>query len=325
MKAVVVTKPGKPEVLQIEERNTPVPAAHEVLIRVRAAGVNRPDLAQRVGKYPAPDGVPADIPGLEVSGTIEALGETVKNWEIGDQVCALIAGGGYAEYAVAPASQCLTIPEGVSLEEAASLPETFFTVWNNMFYKGHFQAGDKVLVHGGSSGIGVAAIQMITALDGIVFTTAGTEEKCRICEHLGARIAVNYRKDDFEEKIREQTGSDGIDIILDMVGGAYTLKNIRLLANKGRLIMINAMQNKIGEVDLIRVMKKELVLTGSTLRPKSIAYKGQLATQLMGQIWPLFPDRIKPLVHTAFPLAEAYRAHELMESSTHIGKILLFA
>jgi len=323
MKAVVVTEPGDPEVLQIKERNKPVPGKNEVLIKVRAAGVNRPDLAQRLGQYPAPEGVPADIPGLEVSGIVEQLGETVKTWEIGDQVCALIAGAGYAEYVVAPASLCLTIPEGISLEEAASLPETFFTVWNNVFDKGKFRAGDKVLVHGGSSGIGVAAIQMIHALGGRVFTTAGTDEKCRACKTLGAEMAINYRQEDFEEKIKTHLNGAAIDIILDMVGGDYTLKNIRLLAKKGRLIMINAMQNKIGEVDLIRMMKNELVLTGSTLRPQSVAYKGLIATQLMAQIWPLFPDKIKPFVHTAFPLAEAHRAHRLMESSRHIGKILL--
>jgi len=217
----------------------------------------------------------------------------------------------------------LTIPEGISLEEAASLPETFFTVWNNVFDKGKFRAGDKVLVHGGSSGIGVAAIQMIHALGGRVFTTAGTDEKCRACKTLGAEMAINYRQEDFEEKIKTHLNGAAIDIILDMVGGDYTLKNIRLLAKKGRLIMINAMQNKIGEVDLIRMMKNELVLTGSTLRPQSVAYKGLIATQLMAQIWPLFPDKIKPFVHTAFPLAEAHRAHRLMESSRHIGKILL--
>ncbi|WP_439481312.1 NAD(P)H-quinone oxidoreductase [Cyclobacterium plantarum] len=323
MKAVVISKPGDPEVLQVKERIKPEPGENEVLIKVRAAGVNRPDLAQRMGKYPAPDGVPSDIPGLEISGTVEQLGKTVKTWEIGDQVCALIAGGGYAEYVVAPASQCLTIPEGISLEEAASLPETFFTVWNNVFEKGKFRSTDKVLVHGGSSGIGVATIQMVNALGGRVFTTAGTDEKCQACIALGAEMAINYQLEDFEDKIKTHFDGAAIDIILDMVGGDYTLKNIRLLAPKGRLIMINAMKNKIGEVDLIRIMKNELVLTGSTLRPQSVAYKGHIATQLMAQIWPLFPDKIKPIIHTAFPLADARHAHQLMESSTHIGKILL--
>ncbi|WP_162340344.1 NAD(P)H-quinone oxidoreductase [Cyclobacterium salsum] len=325
MNAIVITKAGPPEVLQLEERPVPEPKENEVLIRVRAAGVNRPDLAQRLGKYPAPEGVPEDIPGLEVSGWVEKLGKTVKTWEIGDEVCALIAGGGYAEYVVAPADQCLTIPEGVGLEEAASLPETYFTVWNNVFKIGKFQSGEKVLVHGGSSGIGVAAIQMIRALGGEVFTTAGTDEKCETCLELGASLAVNYRREDFEEKLKTRLQGAKINLILDMVGGSYSLKNIRLLAQKGRLIMINAMNGNIGEVDLIRIMKKELVLTGSTLRPQSVEYKGILATELMAQVWPLFPDMIRPVVHTAFPLKDAFKAHQLMESSKHIGKILLLA
>lgn len=325
MNAIVITKAGPPDVLQLEERPLPEPKENEVLIRVRAAGVNRPDLAQRLGKYPAPEGVPEDIPGLEVSGWVEKLGKTVKTWEIGDEVCALIAGGGYAEYVVAPADQCLTIPEGVSLEEAASLPETFFTVWNNVFKIGRFQSGEKVLVHGGSSGIGVAAIQMIRALGGEVFTTAGTDEKCEICMELGASLAINYRREDFEETLKTRLQGAKINLILDMVGGSYSLKNIRLLAQKGRLIMINAMNGNIGEVDLIRIMKKQLVLTGSTLRPQSVEYKGILATELMAQVWPLFPDMIRPVVHTAFPLKNAFKAHQLMESSKHIGKILLLA
>lgn len=323
MKAIVVTKPGPADVLQLEDRPVPVPKENEVLIRVRAAGVNRPDLAQRLGKYPAPPGVPEDIPGLEVSGWVEKLGKTVKTWEIGDEVCALIAGGGYAEYVVAPADQCLTIPEGVSLEEAASLPETHFTVWNNIFNIGRFESGEKVLVHGGSSGIGVAAIQTIKALGGEVFTTAGTDEKCQSCVDLGARLAINYRKEDFEEIIKTQLKGAKVNLILDMVGGSYTQKNIRLLAPKGRLVMINAMNGKIGEVDLIRIMKKELVLTGSTLRPQSVEYKGKIATELMAQVWPLFPDKIHSVVYTAFPLREAFKAHQLMESSKHVGKILL--
>ncbi len=323
MKAVVIKQAGPPEVMELSDRPVPVPGDNEVLIRVRAAGVNRPDLAQRKGKYPAPEGVPADIPGLEVSGWVEQLGKTVKTWEIGDPVCALLAGGGYAEYAVVPADQCLTIPEGVSLEEAAALPETFFTVWNTIFSIGKFRSGEKVLVHGGSSGIGVAAIQMVRALGGEVYTTAGTDEKCRICVELGASLAINYREDDFEERLKNHLQGAEIDLILDMVGGAYTLKNIRLLARKGRLILINAMSGTLGEVDLIRIMKKELVVTGSTLRPQSVAYKGKIATQLMAQVWPLFPDLIRPVVHTAFPLKDAYKAHQLMESSTHVGKILL--
>lgn len=323
MKAIVITKPGEPEVLKIEERNTPEIGKDDVLIKVRAAGVNRPDIAQRKGHYPAPEGVPEDIPGLEVSGWVEGFGENVKSWEIGDKVCALLAGGGYAEYVCAPQKQCLTIPESISLEEAASLPETYFTVWNNVFKIGNFKKDEIVLVHGGSSGIGVAAIQMIKAMDGQVMVTAGSSEKCEICMDLGAHLAINYKEQDFESEIKAHLKGKKTDIILDMVGGDYTLKNLRLLGQKGRLLMINAMKNKIGEVDLLRIMSKQLVITGSTLRPQSRDYKGQIATSLMEIIWPLFPDKIKPVVYTAFPLAEAAEAHRLMESSQHIGKILL--
>jgi len=323
MKAIVITYPGGPEVLKIAEREIPDIGQDEILIKVRAAGINRPDIAQRKGHYPAPEGVSKDIPGLEVSGWVAGFGENVKTWEIGDKICALLGGGGYAEYASAPQEQCLTIPEGLSLEEAASLPETFFTVWNNVFEIGKFKKDETVLVHAGSSGIGVAAIQMITAMNGQVITTAGSSEKCETCLDLGASLAINYQQQDFEEAIKKALGVKGIDIILDMVGGEYTLKNLRLLNRKGRLIMINAMKNKIGEVDLLRIMTKELVLTGSTLRPQTKEYKGHIATQLMAKIWPLFPDLIKPVIHTAFPLAEASEAHRLLESSKHIGKILL--
>lgn len=323
MKAVVITEAGAPDVLKIKERSKPKIGKNEILIKVRAIGINRPDIAQREGKYPAPEGVPKDIPGLEVSGWVAELGENVKTWEIGDKICALLAGGGYAEYVAAPKEQCLTIPEGLSLEEAASLPETFFTVWNNIFQIGKFNKDETVLVHGGSSGIGVAAIQMVKAMDGQVIATAGSEEKCETCLELGASLAINYKKQDFETKIKEHLGSKRVDIVLDMVGGSYTMKNLRLLNRKGRLIMINAMENRMGEVDLLRIMTHQLVITGSTLRPQSKEYKGHIATQLMEEIWPLFPDKIKPVIHTAFPMAEAAEAHRLLESSKHIGKILL--
>lgn len=323
MKAVVITEAGAPEDLKIKERSKPKIGKNEILIKVRAIGINRPDIAQREGKYPAPEGVPKDIPGLEVSGWVAELGENVKTWEIGDKICALLAGGGYAEYVAAPKEQCLTIPEGLSLEEAASLPETFFTVWNNIFQIGKFNKDETVLVHGGSSGIGVAAIQMVKAMDGQVIATAGSEEKCETCLELGASLAINYKKQDFETKIKEHLGSKRVDIVLDMVGGSYTMKNLRLLNRKGRLIMINAMENRMGEVDLLRIMTHQLVITGSTLRPQSKEYKGHIATQLMEEIWPLFPDKIKPVIHTAFPMAEAAEAHRLLESSKHIGKILL--
>jgi putative PIG3 family NAD(P)H quinone oxidoreductase len=323
MKAVVITETGAPDVLKVKERSKPKIGKDEILIKVRAIGINRPDIAQREGKYPAPEGVPKDIPGLEVSGWVADLGENVKTWEIGDKICALLAGGGYAEYVAAPKEQCLTIPEGLSLEEAASLPETFFTVWNNVFQIGNFKKNETVLVHGGSSGIGVAAIQMVKAMGGQLIATAGSEEKCETCIELGASLAINYKKQDFETKIKEHLGSKRVDIVLDMVGGSYTIKNLRLLNKKGRLIMINAMENRMGEVDLLRVMSNQLVITGSTLRPQSKEYKGHIATKLMEEIWPLFPDKIKPVIHTAFPMAEAAEAHRLLESSKHIGKILL--
>lgn len=323
MKAVIISKPGKPEVLQIQEKDIPKPRAHEVLIKVKAAGINRPDIIQRKGFYPAPPDAPADIPGLEVSGTITAKGPDVEQWQIGDEVCALVSGGGYAEFVCAPAVQCLPIPEGVSLIDAASLPETFFTVWNNVFDIANFEPGETVLIHGGSSGIGVTAIQMVTAMGGKAMVTAGSAEKCSICESLGASEAINYNEEDFEEKVMEYTDGNGVDIILDMIGGDYGTKNINILKPKGRLVMINAMKGKIAEIDLMRVMKNQLTVTGSTLRPKSIDYKGKIAQNLLKHIWPLFGKKIKPVVYKTYPLEKASEAHELMESSKHIGKILL--
>ncbi|GGF26294.1 NAD(P)H-quinone oxidoreductase [Echinicola rosea] len=323
MKAIIITTPGEPEVMKIQERSIPKPAPQEVLIKVAAAGINRPDVAQRKGRYPAPADAPEDIPGLEVSGTISAMGEDVKNWELGDEVCALVAGGGYAEFVTAPAVQCLPIPEGVSLVEAAGLPETFFTVWNNIFDIGQFEAGMTVLVHGGTSGIGVTAIQLVRALGGKVIVTAGSKEKCEYCSDLGANLAINYKEEDFEEAIKSNPAFNKIDIILDMVGGDYTAKNIRLLKPQGKLIMINAMKDRMGEVDLLRIMANRLTLTGSTLRPQSIGYKGNIAKNLQAHAWPFFPEKIKPIIHRIFPLEEAPQAHQLMESSAHIGKILL--
>jgi NADPH:quinone reductase len=323
VKAIVITQPGEPDVLQLAERDMPTPRPLEVLIKVASAGVNRPDVSQRKGYYPPPPGAPADIPGLEISGVIVEVGNEVKAWEIGDEVCALVAGGGYAEYVTAPAEQCLIVPEGVSLADAAALPETFFTVWNNIFEIGRFKPGKRVLVHGGSSGIGVAAIQMVKAMGGIAYATAGSDEKCQFCERLGAAHAINYHTADFEEEILSATGGKGVDIILDMVGGDYAAKNIRILAYQGRLIMINAMRGKMGSVDLIRIMKNNLTVTGSTLRPQSVAFKGHLAKSLMNEIWPFFPEKIQPVVHSRFALSDAAKAHALMESSSHIGKILL--
>ena len=323
MKAVIVTEPGKPEVLQIQERDIPRPQAHEVLIKVTASGINRPDIIQRKGFYPAPKDAPADIPGLEVSGIISALGPEVKNFELGDEVCALISGGGYAEYVCAPSAQCLPVPDGVSLIDAASLPETFFTVWNNVFDIAHFKNGETVLVHGGSSGIGVTAIQMIKAMGGKVYVTAGTWEKCSFCESLGTEKAINYKEEDFEERILECTNQKGVDIILDMIGGAYASQNLSLLRPQGRLVLINAMKGKIAEIDLLQVMKKQLTITGSTLRPQSIEYKGKIAKNLLIHIWPLIGEKIHPVIYKTFPLHRAAEAHALMESSQHMGKILL--
>lgn len=323
MKAIHINRPGGPEVLQLTDVEKPKPQPHEVLIQVKACGVNRPDVMQRMGKYPAPKDAPADIPGLEVAGIVEQTGERVTQLKPGDKICALLSGGGYAEYATVPALQCLPIPVGLSFEEAAALPETFFTVWNNVFDIGKFKAGETVLIHGGSSGIGVAAIQMIKAMGGKVFVTAGTDEKCRICEDLGADKATNYQKADFGVEIADLTEGKGVDIILDMVGGDYANKNIKLLKPKGRLIMINAMKGKMAEVDLLQVMAKQLIITGSTLRPQSPEYKGQIGQNLVNHIWPLIPSQIKPVVYRTFPLAQADEAHRLMESSVHIGKIIL--
>ena len=322
MKAIYIAQPGGPEVLKPTERERPAPKVGEVLIQVKAAGINRPDIMQRMGKYPAPKDAPADIPGLEVAGIVAQVSGS-SAFELGDRVCALLSGGGYAEYAVAPASQCLPIPEGLTFEEAASLPETFFTVWNNIFDIGQFKTGNTVLVHGGSSGIGVAAIQMITAMGGRVLVTAGTEEKCQTCSNLGAALAINYKRDDFVDKINAFTQGEGVDLVLDMIGGDYANKNIKLLNPSGRLIMINSMNGRMAEVDLIQVMVKRLTITGSTLRPQSPEYKGRIAQNLAKHIWPLIPSQIKPIVYQTFPLEQAFEAHRLMERSVHIGKIIL--
>lgn len=322
MKAIYIDQPGGPEVLKPTNRERPMPNGGELLIKVKAAGVNRPDVMQRLGKYPAPKDAPADIPGLEVAGIVEQAGANVA-FEPGDRVCALLSGGGYAEYAAVPAAQCLPIPEGLTFEEAASLPETFFTVWNNVFDIGQFTPGNTVLVHGGSSGIGVAAIQMITSMGGRVLVTAGTEEKCRVCRKLGAALAINYKEKDFVAEINAFTHGEGVDMILDMIGGDYANKNIKLLKPEGRMVMINAMKGRMAELDLIQVMAKRLVITGSTLRPQTPEYKGEIAQNLREHIWPLIPSQIKPVIYETFPLELASEAHRLMEQSVHIGKIIL--
>lgn len=309
--------------MQIAERPVPELKPDEVLIKVAAAGVNRPDIIQREGRYPAPPGVPADIPGLEVAGVVEQVGAEEKRWKPGDKVCALLAGGGYAEYVSVSGVQCLPVPQGLSFEEAASLPETFFTIWTNVFDRGRFKSGESFLVHGGTSGIGVAAIQMVKALGGRVYATAGTDEKCAYVEKLGATKGINYKKEDFAEVIKALEPK-GLDIILDMIGGDYTPKNIALLATEGRLLIINAMAGATSQVDMMRVMVKRLTITGSTLRVRESSFKGAIAANLEKHVWPLVESKvIKPVVYKTFPLEQASEAHKLVESSEHIGKVVL--
>jgi len=324
MKAIVITTAGGPEVLQIEDRPQPVTASTEVLVKVAAAGVNRPDVYQRKGNYPPPKGAPRDIPGLEIAGTIVAVGDKVNHWKIGDKICALVTGGGYAEYCNVPEGQCLPIPGNLSFVEAASLPETFFTVWSNVFDRGKLQTGESLLVHGGSSGIGVTAIQMATALGGKVYVTAGSDEKCKFCEDLGAIKAINYRSEDFAEAINQLTNGKGVNVILDMIGGDYTPGNISSLAEEGRLVLINAMKGKDVQIDLSQVMRKRLIITGSMLRSREIEFKSAIARSLEQHIWPLLASgKIKPVIHDVFPAKDAAKAHALMESSEHVGKIVL--
>jgi putative PIG3 family NAD(P)H quinone oxidoreductase len=323
MRVVEIAKPGPPDVLRIAERPTPTPGAGEVLIKVVAAGVNRPDVLQRLGKYPSPPGA-SDIPGLEVSGHIEERGDGVVQWRPGDAVCALVAGGGYAEYSVAPQAQCLRPPDAVPLIDSAGIPETFFTVWSNVFGRGRLQRNETILIHGGSSGIGTTAIQLAAAFGARVFTTAGTEEKCEACRGLGAELAVNYRSTDWVAACKEATSGRGVDVILDMVGGDYVTRNLDLLAVDGRLVQIAFLKTSKVELDLMQVMRRRLTITGSTLRPRSPEEKGQIARALEQKVWPLIEDgRVKPIVHARFPLERAADAHAMMEAGEHIGKILL--
>lgn len=324
MKAIVISRPGGPEVLRLEERPKPVIAPNEVLIKVAAAGVNRPDVFQRKGNYPPPKGASQDIPGLEVAGTIVEVGADVTRWKISDKVCALATGGGYAEYCNVPEGQCLPVPGNLNFVDAASLPETFFTVWSNVFDRGRLKPGESLLVHGGSSGIGVAAIQMANATGSMVYVTVGSDEKCRFCEELGAAKAINYKTEIFREVIKQITNDKGVDLILDMMGGDYTPANIASLANDGRLVLINAMKGKDARIDLAQVMQKRLIITGSMLRSRDIEFKSAIARNLENHIWPLIESgKIKPVIHAVFPADEAAKAHELMESSGHTGKIVL--
>lgn len=323
MTAIEIAESGGPEVLRPVERPVPVPAPDEILIAVAAAGVNRPDVVQRLGLYPPPPGA-SDIPGLEVAGKIAAVGEGVIQWKEGDSVCALIAGGGYAEYASAPAAQALPVPNGFDMVAAAGIPETFFTVWTNVFDRGHLAAGESILIHGGSSGIGTTAIQLAREFGATPYVTVGNAEKARFCETLGAKAAINYQEQDFVDEIKSITDGAGVDVILDMVGGDYLPRNIRLLRPDGRLLQVSLMAGSKGELDLGRVMTRRLTVTGSTLRPRPVAFKGEIAASLRERVWPLFEaGKISPVIHQTFPLNQASRAHELMETSTHIGKIIL--
>jgi len=322
MKAIAIARPGGPEVLRLVERPVPVPGRGEVLIRVAAAGVNYPDVLQREGRYPPPKGAPEE-PGLEVAGTVVATGPEAFRWKVGDKVCALVAGGGYAEYCVAPAACCLPVPKGLSMVEAAAMPETFFTVWTNVFERGGLKSGRTFLVHGGAGGIGTTAIQMARALGARVFTTAGSDGNCRFCEELGAERAVNYRTEDFEEVLRGILGKAGVDVILDSIGGDYVQKHIRLAARDGRIVNINYMHGSKVEVDLMPVMLKRLWLTGSTLRIRPVAEKGAIAMSLESVIWPLVEKgEIRPVIDSVFELPEAARAHERV-CGPHRGKIVL--
>ena len=309
--------------LRQAERPDPVPAAGEVLIRVAAAGVNRPDVMQRRGLYPPPPGA-SDLPGLEVAGMIAGVGAGVGEWRVGDQVCSLVAGGGYASLCVAPEPQCLPVPRGLDLIAAAAIPETFFTVWANVFDLGRLHPGDTALIHGGTSGIGTTAIQLASVRGARVFATAGSDDKCRACERLGAIRAINYRTEDFAAAISAATGGRGVDVILDHVGGDYFPRNLSSLAKGGRLVEIGLMQGSSAAIDLRAVISRQLTITGSTLRPRSVEEKGRIAAALRREVWPLLESgRVKPIVYRTFPLAGAAAAHRLMESSEHIGKIVL--
>ncbi len=322
MTCVEIAEPGGPEQLRTTTRPVPAPAKGEVLIKVAAAGVNRPDVVQRLGHYAPPEGV-TDIPGLEVSGTVAALGDGVADWAVGDALCALVAGGGYGEYVTAPVEQCLPVPKGLSMVEAAALPETFFTVWTNVFDRGRLQPGETFMVHGGTSGIGTTAIQLAHQMGAKVIATAGSEDKCQACRDLGADLAINYRDQDFVEAAKEFTGGKGADVILDMVGGDYLPRNLKALNRDGRLVNIAFMQGAKIEVNFMPLMLKRQTITGSTLRAQSVAAKAAIANSVKTTVWPLIEaGKVKPVIYKTFSLDQAKEAHELMESNKHIGKIV---
>ena len=323
MRAIEISQYGAPEVLKICERAMPVLKSGEVLIKVHAAGVNRPDLFQRTGNYPVPPGA-SDLPGLEVAGELIDGDFSGSEFKKGDMVCALLQGGGYAEYCAAPLAQCLPLPRGLSAIEGASLPETFFTVWSNVFDRGHLAKGESLLVQGGTSGIGVTAIQLAAAFGHRVFATAGSDEKCRACEELGAERGINYRDEDFVEVVKQATGGAGVDVILDMVAGDYVMRELNCLADDGRIVIIALLRGSKNTVDFGQVLRRRLTITGSTLRPRPVSFKAAIANNLRQHVWPLLESgRIKPVIYKTFQLEEAAQAHTLMETSTHIGKIML--
>lgn len=320
MTCIEIAKPGGPEALVPTTRPVPKPGKGEVLVKVAAAGVNRPDVAQRQGNYPAPPGA-SDIPGLEIAGSVAALGPGVTDYKVGDQLCALVSGGGYAEYCTAPTPQCLPVPRGYTMLQAAALPETFFTVWTNVFERGRLAAGEVFLVHGGSSGIGTTAIQLARAFGARVFATAGSDDKARACERFGAERGINYRTEDFVEILKP---AGGANVILDMVGGPYLQRNLAALAVEGRLVQIAFLQGSKVELNLMPIMLKRLTFTGSTLRPRTVEQKCAIAAQLREKVWPLLDQgKVAPHIHATFSLAKAAEAHRLMESSAHVGKIML--
>jgi len=323
MTVVEIAAPGGPEQLKVAHRPVPRPGDHEVLVRVAAAGVNRPDVMQRQGRYPPPAGA-SDLPGLEIAGEIAALGPKVSGWSIGDKVTALLPGGGYASYAIAAAPLCLPVPSGISMVEAAAIPETFFTVWTNLFDRGRCKAGDTVLIHGGTSGIGTTAIQLAAAWGARVFATAGSADKVQACQRLGAVRGINYRTEDFVEIMRAETGGKGVDITLDMVAGSYVARNLEIAALEGRVVVISLLGGSRAEINMGMILTKRLTLTGSTLRSRTVAQKALVADAVRKNVWPLLASgRVRPVIHATFPLAEASEAHRLMETSNHIGKIVL--
>jgi NADPH:quinone reductase len=323
MTAIAIKTPGGPEVLVPEERAVPVPAETEVLVRVRAAGVNRPDVMQRKGQYPPPPGAP-DIPGLEVAGEVVAVGDKVKRWKVGDKICALVSGGGYAEYCVTDEATALAVPKGFSLTDAAALPETFMTVWHNVFERGALKSGETILIHGGSSGIGTTAIMLAKQFGAKVIVTAGSPEKCEACRTLGADVAIDYNKEDFVAATKQATGSKGAELILDMIGGDYVDRNFEAAAVEGRVVQIATQKGPKVTVDLRRLMLKRLTHTGSTLRARPVADKAAIARAVEARVWPLLESgKVRPVIDSTYPLEKAAEAHARMETSLHIGKIVL--